>query len=237
MPGIIIEICAGSTQSALNAQAGGGDRIELCSALEVGGVTPGAGMIIETKKTLYIPIFVLIRPRAGDFVYTPADVATIVREVEFCKEQGVAGVVVGALKPDGAFDLILMKELAKRAAPMQIVSHRAFDVTPDPFYSIDALADLGYCRILTNGKSHSVDGGMDLLKKMINYAGDRITIMPGGGVNTANVTELLSRTGAKEIHLTAKKKKTGFESADIHKDYSESDVDEIKKIIHITSIL
>ena len=230
---ITIEICAGSTQSAINAQQGGGDRIELCSALEVGGVTPSAGMILETRKRLNIPICVLLRPRAGDFVYSQAEMETLIQDIEFCKANGINGVVLGVLNQQGAYDLPKMKILANHAFPMEVVSHRAFDASPDPFSAIDALVDLGFHRILSNGQSNSVDGGIDKLKKLVDYANNRITVMPGGGVNRGNVENLLKVTGAQEIHLTAKKFITGYPAANIPKDYSETDVEEVKKVVQL----
>ena len=201
---IQVEICAQSLTSALIAQEGGADRIELCTALEVGGLTPSFATITEARRLLKIKICILIRPRAGNFCYSDLEYDLIKKDIIFCKEQGIDGVVVGCLKPNQEYDLVRMAELEKLARPMQIVSHRAFDQTPDGFKAMEQLIELGYDRILTSGQKGSVEEGKMMLKALVEQAKGRISIMPGNGVTAENIADILTVSGAEDIHFTAK---------------------------------
>jgi copper homeostasis protein len=223
---IKLEICAQSITSALIAQEGGADRIELCAALELGGLTPSYALILAAKQRLSIPIHVLIRPRAGDFTYSDDEYALIKQDILFCREQGVEGVVVGVLDETHELDKEKMAELRDLARPMDITCHRAIDRTPDPSVSLAVLMDLGYDRVLTSGGAENVALGSDKLADMVRLASDTIEVMPGGGVTVENILSLLEKTGASDIHLSAKHFLTD-------KNCWETDLAEVKKVVAI----
>ncbi len=230
---MFLEICAPSLSSALAAQAGGAQRIELCAALEIGGITPSLATLRLARESLHIPICVLVRPRGGDFYYNYAEFETIQQDVLLCKSLGMDGVVVGVLNKDGTFDLERMKILEQLARPMQVVAHRAFDQTPNPYEAMEQLIALGYDRILTSGQAKNVVEGTPVLKQLIQKAAGRITIMPGNGVAIENAAFVIRETGASEIHTSAKKTKispmqiisnTSFNIGSIREnDYQETD--------------
>ncbi len=199
---MLLEICAGSLQSALNAQSGCAQRIELCDNLEEGGTTPSPGNIRQAIQLLNIPVFILIRPRPGDFIYTDDEMEVMRTDIQYCKAQGAGGVVLGILKSDGAVDKEKMAELILLARPMQVTFHRAFDMARDPFEALEDIISLGCNRLLTSGQAMSAPEGAMLLADLVRKAGDRIMIMPGGGINEQNVTGLIQKTGVKEIHAS-----------------------------------
>jgi copper homeostasis protein len=203
MSKILLEICCGSIDDAIEAEKGGADRVELCSALFLGGLTPSLGAVIEAKSWLKIPVMVMVRPRGGGFCYTEAEMATMERDTALAVEHGADGVVCGILKPDGAIDLQRTRRIRKLIGNRQAVFHRAFDVTPDPFKAVDQLVDLGITRILTSGQEDTVPEGAALIKKLIDYAGDRIEILPGGGIKSNHVQQVVEWTGCRQIHLAA----------------------------------
>jgi copper homeostasis protein len=203
MPRVLLEICCGSIDDAIQSEKGGADRIELCSALFLGGLTPSLGTIQEAKQRLKIQVMVMVRPRGGGFCYTEAEMATMERDAEIAVENGADGVVFGILQADGKIDVARSKRIRQRIGGRQAVFHRAFDVTPDPFEALDQLVDLGITRILTSGQKNTVPEGLDLIKKLVERAGDRIEILPGGGILHYQVNEVIERTGCKQIHLTA----------------------------------
>ena len=203
MAKILLEICCGSIDDALQAQAGGADRIELCSALFLGGLTPSHGTLKYARELLTIPIVAMVRPRGGGFCYTDAEFATMERDADAAIEQGAEGIVFGILKPNGAIDVERTRRICDIAGNKQTVFHRAFDVTPDPFAAVDQLVDLGITRILTSGQADTVPEGMDLIRRLIDYAGDRIEVMPGGGIKSYIVEDVVEKTCCKQIHLTA----------------------------------
>lgn len=223
---ITLEICAQSLISALIAQEGGADRVELCAALEVGGITPSPAVLKETRKRLDIDICVLVRPRGGDFIHSDLEFSLIKQDIIYCKKIGMNGIVVGIQKPDRSLDIERMKHLHDLARPMQVVCHRAFDRVPDPFIEMENLIAIGYDRILTSGQAESAPQGRDLLRGLIEKANGRITIMPGAGILPENVKELVDFTGAKEIHMTAKK----FYP---EKECWETDLEQVKKVVGI----
>jgi copper homeostasis protein len=198
----LLEVCAGSIISAINAQKGGASRIELCDNLAEGGTTPSPGAIILAKKHLHIPVFVLIRPRSGDFLYSDIEFEQMKEEIFFCKERRAEGVVLGILKADGTVDLDRMAELVEMARPMQVTFHRAFDLTRDPFRAMEDIINLGIERILTSGQAAIAIEGAGLISELINKARNRIIIMPGGGITEHNVAELVKKTGAREVHAS-----------------------------------
>jgi len=196
----LLEVCCGSITSALNAQEGGAHRIELCDNLNEGGTTPSAGTIIMAKKMLRIPVFVLIRPRTGDFLYSDVELEVMKKDIQFCKERRVEGVVFGILKEDGSVDSERMKELVALSRPMQVTFHRAFDMTCEPFKALEDIIHLGIERILTSGQASTALAGADLIQQLNNRAYNRIIIMPGGGITEHNVNELIAKTKVKEVH-------------------------------------
>lgn len=201
----ILEICAGSVESAVAARDGGAQRIELCAALEVGGVTPSAGLIAEARKIDGLTLNVIIRPRGGDFLYNEYEAACMEQDIRTCKQLGVDGVVIGALTPDGDIDTVLCKRLIAAAKGMSITFHRAFDMCRDPKKALEELIAMGCDRVLTSGQAVTAEAGIPLLKELVQQAGRRIIIMPGCGVNSNNAAAILSATGATEIHASARK--------------------------------
>ncbi len=239
---IKIEVCAASVQSALTAQLAGADRVELCSSLELGGITPSAATIEKTREILAIEVYVLIRPRAGDFFYSALEFDTIKRDILFCKKietadgKKIDGVVIGILKKDGQVDLERTKELVELAAPMKVTFHRAFDRTDDPLLSLEKIIETGAHRILTSGLHTDAFEGRFLLRELVEKAAGRISIMPGAGVNAQNIMELAKTTQAKEFHLSGKsevKSKMTYENPNFdssENDFSETD---LKKIMDV----
>ena len=180
-----LEICTNSYNSALAAQQGGADRIELCVGLSEGGLTPSMGLIKQVAQLSGLKKHVLIRPRGGDFCYTPDEVAIMETDIRLLKEEGTDGVVIGALNPDGTVDLPTMRRLITAAEGLSITFHRAFD-------------------ILTSGLSPTAEQGIPMLRKLVELSGRRIEIMPGCGVTPQNAARILQETGATNIHASAK---------------------------------
>lgn len=203
---IIVEVCVDSLQSALSAEKGGADRIELCSNLMGGGTTPSAAMIELTRKYLTIDINLMIRPRTGDFCYSALELEVMKKDIEIAKKYGVNGIVIGVLKPNAEIDINAMKELIQLARPLDVTFHRAFDMTKDPFTSLDTLVKLGVKRILTSGQESKAIDGVNLIRKLVNKSENKIIIMPGAGINEENVKDIIDSTGVKEVHLSAKKR-------------------------------
>jgi copper homeostasis protein len=203
MAKILLEICCGSIDDALQAQAGGADRIELCSALFLGGLTPSLGTLQYARQQLRIPIIAMVRPRGGGFCYTEAEFATMERDAETAIAHGADGIVFGILEPEGNIDLVRTRRIRELIGGKQAVFHRAFDVTPDPFVALDQLVDLGITRILTSGQQDTVPEGAELIRRLIEYAGDRIEVLPGGGIKPFNLADVIAKTGCCQVHLTA----------------------------------
>ena len=203
---VLIEVCANSLESALAAQAGGASRVELCSSLIEGGLTPSPSVIDLAREQLRIGHHVLVRPRGGDFCYDDTEFAVMKRDISFCKRAGADGVVIGILQPDGSVDLARMRELVAEARPMKVTFHRAFDMAADAFRALDEVLALGVERLLTSGQRSSVMEGRGLIGELVRRAGRGLTIMPGAGVNDGNIRELMAATGAREYHLSGQKK-------------------------------
>ncbi len=201
---ITIEVVCYNITSVLNAVKGGANRIELCDSPGDGGATPSAGMIATAKKLTTLPIFVMIRPRGGDFLYSDEEFEVMKADIGTAKSLGADGVVLGILTSDGKIDLDRSRELVKLAHPMKVTCHRAFDMTDDPFTALESCVATGFDRILTSGQQSGVGKGMDLLAQLVAKAASRIVIMPGAGVSEDNVTQLVETTGAKEIHISGK---------------------------------
>ncbi|KIO75395.1 copper homeostasis protein CutC [Pedobacter lusitanus] len=202
---IEMEVCANSVSSALEAQQGGAKRVELCASLTEGGTTPSYAEIKLARQLLHIEVFPIIRPRGGDFLYTDLEFELMKEDIKICKELGCDGIVTGILTADGQVDKKRCAELIALAKPMQVAFHRAFDMVADMEEALEDLISLGIVRVLTSGGKTSAADGAARLAALIIQADERIAIMPGAGVNTANIGQLISQTGAKVFHASARK--------------------------------
>jgi copper homeostasis protein len=200
----LLEVCAGDIESVIAAANGGADRVELCSALVEGGVTPSIGFIKQALKAEGIKVHVLIRPRGGDFLYSQEEADMMVDDVIACREAGVHGVVIGALTPDGNIDIALCERLVKAAGNINVTFHRAFDLCANPIEALDQIIALGCNRLLTSGQAASAIAGVDMLAKLVEYANGRITILAGGGVSAENVADIITKSGTNEVHASAR---------------------------------
>ncbi len=198
---MILEACVNSALSAIEAQKGGADRVELCENMFEGGCTPSAGAIKFARQHLHIGLFVMIRPRGADFCYSPGEFEIMKRDVQIVKDLGADGVVFGILKPDGTIDKDRMLQLAGLARPMGITCHRAFDMTRNPYEALDDLISLGIDRILTSGQCDSALQGAPLIRELIRISKEKIILMPGHGIKEVNLDQVIRETGAKEFHL------------------------------------
>ena len=201
----LLEICVDSLVSALAAQNGGADRIELCDNLYEGGTTPSAAIIEIAREILDIEVQVIIRPRGGDFLYSDLEFKTMKRDIEITKKLNANGVVIGILKADGTIDIARCKELVDLARPLNVTFHRAFDMTKDPFKALEDVVQTGADRLLTSGQMNEAPYGAKLIAELVKKAGNRIIIMPGAGINKDNIKDMVNITGASEYHLTGSK--------------------------------
>lgn len=197
---MIKEACVESLIDALEAEKRGADRIELCDNLSQGGTTPSYGTIKVALSTLKIPVFPIIRPRGGDFCYTPAEIEVIKEDIKVCKSLGAKGVVLGILTADKKIDFKTLAEFMKLAKPMEVTFHKAIDELEDLTLVIDDLINLGVKRILSSGTKPTALEGKDMLNKMIEKAGDRLTIVVAGKVTKENLPEISSLIPSKEYH-------------------------------------
>jgi copper homeostasis protein len=199
----LLEICCGSAEDAIEAAIGGADRVELCSALFLGGLTPSLGSLLHAKQHTNIPVIAMNRPRAAGFCYSAAEFAVMERDADLLLEHGADGIVFGILNGDGTVDIERTRAFRKRIGSRQAVFHRAFDVTPDPFCALEELIDLGITRVLTSGQKNNAPEGSALIKQLIDCADGRIEVLPGAGIALDNVRELVATTGCTQIHMTA----------------------------------
>jgi len=202
MPRIRIEVCTDSVDSAKAAEAGGADRIELCQNLFEGGTTPSEGIIRKARQVVGIPLFVIIRPRGGDFLHNQNEFDVMKHDIAAVKNLGTDGVVLGLLRSNGDVDKRRTAQLIKLARPLHVTFHRAFDMTRDPGKALEDIIDLGCERLLTSGQEISVLEGADLIRHLLRQAGRRLIIMPGGGLTESNFVRVRKQTGAKEFHVT-----------------------------------
>lgn len=218
----VFEVCTGSLTSVLHAAEGGAQRVELCSGLDEGGLTPSIGLIQAAMQVEGLKKHVLIRPRGGDFLYTEAEVDIMVDDIFAARRAGVDGVVVGALTADGDLDeeaCLRMLDAAKGEyvdfaegdldeayllPPVSVTFHRAFDMCRDAKATLEKLVEMGFDRVLTSGQAATAEAGIPMLRDLVEQAADRIVIMPGCGVSVANAAMILAETGAKEIHASAR---------------------------------
>ena len=203
----ILECCVDSVESAVAAAEGGADRLELCAALIIGGISPGIGLFEQVRTSCDLPVRVLLRPRFGDFLYTDHEFEIIRREVELFKNAGADGVVIGCLTPDGSLDMTKMSRLIQTAGTLKITLHRAFDVCADPIKTYNQAAELGIDTILTSGQEKDCLAGMPLLIELckLQEEANGPRIMAGAGVNPEVIRRFLTDTKITSYHLSAKK--------------------------------
>jgi len=199
----MLEVCVESVEGGIAAQRGGADRVELCANLLEGGTTPSAGSIRLARSRLDIGLQVMIRPRGGDFCYSETEFEIMKQDIALAKDAGADGVVIGILRPDGTIDAERTKALADLARPLSVTFHRAFDMASDPHQAMEILIGLGIDRILTSGQEISALEGLELICELVRRAGNRIIIMPGGGITERNFAQILERSRAREIHIAA----------------------------------
>jgi copper homeostasis protein len=200
-----LEICATNLRSVQIAADAGCDRVELCSCLDAGGLTPSLGLISRAARES-IQVYVLIRPREGGFVFDQNDLRIMEHDIHACEQAGASGVVIGALSVDGALDISQMDVLKRAAGRMDVTCHRAFDFTRNPSSALEQLIDLGIRRVLTSGQAQDARAGIPQISALVTQARNRISIMPGAGVNARNIVEIITQTGVHEIHLSGKKR-------------------------------
>ncbi|UUD34725.1 copper homeostasis protein CutC [Mycoplasmopsis caviae] len=205
MKDIITEVAIDSYQSAINANNAGANRVELCSDLIMGGLTPSLGLYRLIRKNTNLKIAVMIRPRAGDFCYSKSEIEHIMEDVKLFVSEGADAIVTGILNSDFSINYEAMKNVIKYSKSTPVVFHRAFDIVNDQFKELENLKKIGISRILTSGARQNCELGIERIKELINKASDEISILPGAGVSDKNVVKILKETGAKEIHFTAKK--------------------------------
>lgn len=199
---LLLELCIGCAEDALIARNAGADRVELCSALMLGGLTPSAGTIAEVAANADIPFVAMIRPRGGGFDYSESDFNVMLRDAEKALELGADGIVFGILTENGEIDVDRSSKLAQVAGEgKQTVFHRAFDVVPNPADALEQLIDLGITRVLTSGQEDSAYNGAAVIRNLIKQAAGRIEILPGGGIDRFNLDDVIARTGCEQIHI------------------------------------
>jgi copper homeostasis protein len=201
---VILEICVDSPQSAVAAERGGANRIELCSSLFDGGTTPSAGMIATVRKLVAIDLCVMIRPRSGDFCYTDDEFAVMKRDIALAKQLRADGVALGILTEEGDVDATRCRELLECARPLKATFHRAFDMSRDLGQSLEDIIALGFDRVLTSGGEQKVQEAIPVVRQLRERASRRITLMVGSGIRSSNVRELIAQTGVREIHSSAR---------------------------------
>lgn len=199
----LVEVCIDSVESAVAAAGGGADRLEVCSALGEGGLTPSPGLLEVIRERVRIPLAVMIRPRAGDFCYSDDEFEVMRRDLVRLKTLGADLMVIGLLTPNGEVDVARTRELIALARPLPVTFHRAFDMTRDPRAALEALVALGCERVLTSGQEKSVLEGLELVTELVRLGGDRITVMPGGGITERNLPRILKECDAREFHVSA----------------------------------
>jgi copper homeostasis protein len=186
------------------AERAGAHRVELCADPAEGGTTPAFGTIRTVKEKVDIPVYPIIRPRGGDFLYDEEEFYMMKNDVLLCRELGCEGVVVGLLQPDGTIDKLRTAQLVRLAYPMDVTFHRAFDRAANPFEALEAIIETGCKRVLTSGQQPTAREGEALIAELVRQANNRISIMPGSGIRASNITEIAQKTGAREFHSSAK---------------------------------
>lgn len=205
MAELLLECCVDTLESAIAAQRGGADRLELCGHLEIGGVTPSPFLLEQVRKAVDIPVYCMVRPRFGDFCYTDSELALMRGQVAQFRDMGADGVVFGVLLPDGGLDIERMRLLRRCAEPMKVTLHRAFDMAADPMKALAQARELGIDAILTSGQRKTAWEGRDLLAKL-HRAAESVCIMAGGGVDVETIARLYAYTGLRAYHMSGARK-------------------------------
>jgi copper homeostasis protein len=198
---LTFEVCVDSIESALAAEEGGADRVELCSDLLEGGLTPSYGMLKAARAVVGIKVMAMVRPRGGDFCYSDAEFRVMHHDVGMAKDLGADGIVLGLLTPDGTVDAGRTEQLIALARPLPVTFHRAYDMTRNPFDALNTLIALGVDRVLTSGQEPTVWDGVDLIAELVRRAGPTIIVMPGGGITDRNIGRIVQATGVTEVHF------------------------------------
>lgn len=198
---LIFEVCLDSVEACEAAQEGGAQRVELCSALLEGGLTPSLGTLKVARQRVSLKIMAMVRPRGGDFCYSDSEFEVMKQDLAMVKDLGADGAVFGLLSPDGTIDAGRTAQLIALARPLPVTIHRAFDVTRDPFEALETLVSLGVDRVLTSGQEPTVLEGLPLLRELVGRARGRIVIMPGGPVSPRNLGQIVRESGAREFHF------------------------------------
>jgi copper homeostasis protein len=206
-----LEVCIASAEDAEVAAGGGADRLELNSALELGGLTPSLGCLAETREATRLPVVAMIRPRPGGFCYSAGELRTLRRDADLALEYGAAGIAFGVLTPDGRVDVARCRgivEIVRQAGAAEgAVFHRAFDYTPDPLEALEQLIDLGVRRVMTSGQRLTAEKGAGLIAELIRRSAGRIEVLPAAGIRPWNVTGLVARTGCDQVHASLREKR------------------------------
>ena len=219
-----LEIIGFNIESCIAAQNAGADRIELCDGPGEGGTTPSYGFIKAARKVRDIDLYVMIRPRGGDFLYSDEEFEIMKTDVAVCKEIGCDGIVFGILTTEGKVDKKRCKEIIELAYPLEATFHRAFDRVADPFEALEDVIELGFERILTSGLKPKAEEGRQTIFELISKADDRIIIMPGSGITSENIISIAESTGARELHSSA----SFFEESKM--EYHNQLMDELKRV-------
>ena len=197
---MLIEAVVETAGAAVAAERSGAGRLELCAQLDVGGTTPGEATIARVVQAVTIPVFVMIRPHRGTFVYSDEEIDAMRRDIAVAAASGAAGIVLGVLRPDHRVDVERTRALVQRAAGLPVTFHRAIDQTPDLLEAVDRLIEAGVSRVLTSGGAATAVEGVEVLAYMVERAGSRLSVMPGGGIRAHNVRAVIDRSRAGEIH-------------------------------------
>ena len=232
----LLEIAANSLASAIVARDGGADRVELCTNLREGGTTPSFGSIAAVRDELQIPLYVLIRPRTGDFLYDESERGLMLRDIDACVRLGCDGVVLGALDAEGNVDMAACRQLIDAARPLGVTFHRAFDVANDQARALEDLIRLGCQRVLTSGACASAEEGAERIAALVRQASERICVMAGAGINADNILKLAIRTGAGEFHASAssprpsRMRHTSPTLCGLDKDWTQTDAEQVRRL-------
>lgn len=201
---MLLEICVFNMATAIAAEKAGADRLELCENYANGGTTPSYGYLKTVREKIQIPVFPMIRPRGGDYFHTGDEIGIIRKDILLCRELGFEGVVLGLLNPDGTIDRDNTARLVEAAYPLEVTFHRAFDRCKDPFEALETIIGCGCNRILTSGQEPKVTKGLSMVKQLVDQADGRIIIMPGSGLNSSNVANIIATAGVTEVHTSAR---------------------------------
>lgn len=241
----ILEICANSVQSAIMAQKGGANRVELCNNIYEGGTTPSFGTIKIAREKLNIDLNIIIRPRGGDFIYSDIEFETMKNDIDIAKKLNIDGIVIGLLNTDGTIDKNRTRQIVELAKPMSVTFHRAFDVCNNPLQALEDIIESRCDRILTSGQANKAIDGVDLILKMIEKANNRIIIMAGSGINETNIKTIFKKTGVHEFHASLRQniaskmeyKKDGINMGGISQinefEIAETDPERVGRIIKL----